>query len=140
MQEFVTNNIEETNQIAQDVAAKLEGGEVIALSGNWGVGKTVFVKALAVALGIKEEVTSPTFVLMKVYDIKHKNIRQFIHADCYRLDGAEDLKDIGLSDFLAEDSVVVIEWADKINNLPSNVINVKFDYINDTKRRIVIDD
>jgi tRNA threonylcarbamoyladenosine biosynthesis protein TsaE len=140
MQEFVTNNIEETNQIAQDLAAKLEGGEVIALSGNLGVGKTVFVKALAVALGIKEEVTSPTFVLMKVYDIKHKNIRQFIHADCYRLDGAEDLKDIGLSDFLAEDSVVVIEWADKINNLPSNVINVKFDYINDTKRRIVIDD
>ncbi len=140
MQEFVTNNIEETNKIAQDLADKLEGGEVIALSGNLGVGKTVFVKALAAALGIKEDVNSPTFVLMKVYDIKHKNIRQFVHADCYRLEAAEDLRDIGLSDFLEDNAVIVIEWADKINNLPSNAINVKFDYINDSKRRIVIDD
>ena len=140
MSEFITNNIEETNQIAKDLAAKLRGGEVIALSGNLGVGKTVFVKAVAAAMGIKEEVTSPTFVLMKVYDIKHKGIRQFVHADCYRLDGVEDLKDIGLSDFLEDDIVVVIEWADKISNLPSTVINVKFDYINDAKRRIVIDD
>lgn len=140
MQEFVTKNIEETNQIAKDLADKLQGGETIALSGNLGVGKTVFVKALAKALGIKEEVTSPTFVLMKVYDIKHKHIRQFVHADCYRLDGVEDLKDIGLSDFMEDNTVIVIEWADKISNLPSNVINVKFDYITDTKRRLVIDD
>ena len=133
-------NIEETNQIAKDLADKLQGGETIALSGNLGVGKTVFVKALAKALGIKEEVTSPTFVLMKVYDIKHKHIRQFVHADCYRLDGVEDLKDIGLSDFMEDNTVIVIEWADKISNLPSNVINVKFDYITDTKRRLVIDD
>ena len=140
MQEFVTKNIEETNHIAKDLADKLQGGETIALSGNLGVGKTVFVKALAKALGIKEEVTSPTFVLMKVYDIKHKHIRQFVHADCYRLDGVEDLKDIGLSDFMEDNTVIVIEWADKISNLPSNVINVKFDYITDTKRRLVIDD
>jgi len=140
MQEFVTNNIEETGKIAKILADKLRGGEVIALSGNLGVGKTIFVKALATALGIKEEITSPTFVLMKVYEIKHNGIKQFVHTDCYRLDGVEDLKDIGLSDFLAEDAVIVIERADKISNLPTNTINVKFDYINDTKRRIVIDD
>ena len=76
MQEFVTNNIKETNKVANDLATSLESGQLIALSGNLGAGKTVFVKALAVGLGISETITSPTFVLMKSYPVNYKQIKQ----------------------------------------------------------------
>ena len=69
MKEFITNNVEETIKIAKDLAQELKPGQVIALSGNLGAGKTIFVKALAEATGIKETITSPTFVLLKAYDL-----------------------------------------------------------------------
>ena len=140
MKEYISNNVEETGRIAQEVAKSLQGGEVLALSGNLGAGKTVFVKALAKAMGVEENITSPTFVLMKVYDVEVGKIRRIVHVDCYRLEGQEDLADIGLSDYLAFDnSVVVIEWADKIINLPDSTIKIKIENLEGDKRIIIID-
>lgn len=140
MKEYISENLESTEAIAQELADSLQGGEVIALSGNLGAGKTIFVKFLAAALGVKEEITSPTFVLMKVYSARVRDIRRLVHVDCYRLDGQNDLSDIGLEEYLSDPkSVMVIEWADKIANLPPHTINVKIDYVSDTKRRITID-
>lgn len=140
MKEYITNNAEETSKVAAEIAKTLRGGEILALSGNLGAGKTVFVKALAKALGIEDTVTSPTFVLMKVYDADYQDIKKFVHADCYRLEGKEDLSDIGLGDYLTlNNTVVVIEWADKLLNLPEHTINIKIDYIEEDKRKIVID-
>ncbi|MBT6691654.1 tRNA (adenosine(37)-N6)-threonylcarbamoyltransferase complex ATPase subunit type 1 TsaE [Candidatus Parcubacteria bacterium] len=140
MKEYISNNVEETGRIAQEVAKSLQGGEVLALSGNLGAGKTVFVKALAKAMGVEENITSPTFVLMKVYDVEVGKIRRIVHVDCYRLEGQEDLADIGLSDYLAFDnSVVVIEWADKIINLPDSTIKIKIENLEGDKRKIIID-
>jgi tRNA threonylcarbamoyladenosine biosynthesis protein TsaE len=140
MKEYISNNPEATEKIAQQLAGILKGGEVLALSGNLGAGKTVFVKALAKALGVKENITSPTFVLMKVYDLPGPKIKKFVHADCYRLEGKEDLIDIGLGDYLVSpETIVVIEWADKILNLPVNTINIRFDYLEDNKRQVRID-
>ncbi|MBU1202542.1 tRNA (adenosine(37)-N6)-threonylcarbamoyltransferase complex ATPase subunit type 1 TsaE [Patescibacteria group bacterium] len=158
MKEYISNNQKETAQIANDLADRLEGGELIALSGNLGAGKTVFVKALAKALKIKEQITSPTFVLMKVYDIhsvksshmrgaaepqfngvKHKKADKFVHVDCYRLRGQDDLYDIGLGDYLNYDNIIVaIEWADKIVNLPERTIRVDIKLLEGDKRKITI--
>jgi tRNA threonylcarbamoyladenosine biosynthesis protein TsaE len=140
MKEYLTSSPEATAKIAQQLASVLKGGEVLALSGNLGAGKTVFVKALAQALGVKENITSPTFVLMKVYDLPAGKIKKLVHLDCYRLEGREDLIDIGLGDYLASpEIVIVIEWADKVLNLPASTINIKIDYGQDNQRRIVID-
>ena len=142
MQEFITKNVKETNKVATDFANNLESGQLIALSGNLGAGKTIFVKALAASLGIKENITSPTFVLMKSYSVNYKKIKQLIHVDCYRLDGSEDLADIGLQDFLDDSqTLVVIEWADKLDNLPNNnLININIELLGQDKRKIIISD
>ena len=140
MKKYNINNREETEKVAQDLVSKLKSKTVIALIGNLGAGKTVFVKALAKELGVKENITSPTFVLMKVYNTKDQNIKKLVHVDCYRLDSQEDLIDIGLGDYLEEDNTLVaIEWADKIFNLPINTIKVTIENKGEEKRKIIIE-
>ncbi|MDP3986265.1 MAG: tRNA (adenosine(37)-N6)-threonylcarbamoyltransferase complex ATPase subunit type 1 TsaE, partial [Candidatus Veblenbacteria bacterium] len=82
---FTTTSASQTRALGTKLAGELKGGELLALTGHLGSGKTTFLKGLAKGLGVKDTVTSPTFVLMKVYPAKHKNIRTFVHVDCYRL-------------------------------------------------------
>ena len=139
MKEYIVNNQASTEKIATQLAKELKGGELLAFSGNLGAGKTVFVKALGRALGVRENITSPTFVLMKVYDAKHKKVNKFVHVDCYRLSMQEDLFEIGLSDYLNYDNIIVaIEWADKIANLPDTAIRIDIKLIEGDKRKITI--
>lgn len=139
MQEYLSKNSKDTEKIAQDLVGQLVGGELLALVGNLGAGKTVFVKGLAKALGIEDNITSPTFVLMKIYQTKHATIKRLVHIDCYRLEQLGDLEEIGLADYLHDpENVVVIEWADRISNLPKNTININIEYVNDQERRVKI--
>ena len=112
-------NLQETQKIAQQFALRLKGGEVIGLMGELGAGKTVFVQALAKALGVKEKVNSPTFVLMKIYPaLNHSSILNFVHVDAYRLKDSNELKNIGLLDYLGRpDTVTVVEWADRVKEI-----------------------
>ena len=117
MIKYLIKTEKETDQLAYKLANKFKGGEIIALEGDLGAGKTTFTKSLAKAFNIKKQITSPTFVLMKVYPIDHKQsaIKQFIHVDCYRLDNVQELFYLGIEEYLNKpDTVVVIEWADKI--------------------------
>ncbi|MFA5129025.1 MAG: tRNA (adenosine(37)-N6)-threonylcarbamoyltransferase complex ATPase subunit type 1 TsaE [Patescibacteria group bacterium] len=116
----VFKNEKETLAFAERFAQKLRGGEVVALIGELGAGKTVFAKGMASGLGIKERVQSPTFLLMKIYNVRpstglgHK-IKHLCHVDAYRLSDAVELVDIGILDWLGRaDTVAVIEWADKV--------------------------
>ncbi|MBT4209606.1 MAG: tRNA (adenosine(37)-N6)-threonylcarbamoyltransferase complex ATPase subunit type 1 TsaE [Candidatus Komeilibacteria bacterium] len=139
MKEYIAKNQAATEEIATKLATELKGGELLALSGNLGAGKTVFVQALAKALGIEENITSPTFVLMKIYDIEHQAANKFVHVDCYRLSTQEDLFEIGLGDYLNYDNIIVaIEWADKIANLPDTAIKIHIELIEDEQRKITI--
>jgi len=126
MQKVVTKSEKETYKFAKDFAKTLKGGEVIALIGNLGAGKTVFAQGLAAGFGIKEVVNSPTFVLMKVYKIQdpRSKIQDLIHVDAYRTHDPQELLDIGLADYMGQEGVVtVIEWADKVKPiLTKNVI------------------
>ena len=137
MKEYIAKSQAETEKIAKELVQKLQGGEVLALVGNLGAGKTVFVKGLAKALGIEDNITSPTFVLMKIYQSQHKKIKRLVHVDCYRLEKTEDLTEIGLADYLNDpENIVVIEWADRVVNLPKDAININIDYIEGQTRRV----
>ena len=138
---FLSKSEKETLAFAEKFAGGLRGGEVIALIGELGAGKTVFTKGLAKGFKIKERVQSPTFLLMKIYNVRpstslprrqagsgHK-IKNLVHVDVYRLSGAGELVDIGLLDWLGQPGVVtVIEWADKVAALLHNkkVIKINF--------------
>jgi tRNA threonylcarbamoyladenosine biosynthesis protein TsaE len=125
----------------------LKGGEIIGLIGELGGGKTTFVKGLAKGLGIRDLVTSPSFVLIKEYKIKSQisNLKSQIltHIDLYRLKNIEEIESLGLLDYLGKpDKIVVIEWAEKIKNMlekiPAKKIWVEFEYLNENKRKIKI--
>ncbi len=141
MSNFISKSEKETEKIAAKMAKKLRGGEVIALIGNLGTGKTVFVRGLAHGLSIKKSITSPSFVLLKQYKIpkpksqirdrfKNQNskfeIQYLIHIDAYKLKDEKDLIEIGTLDWLGkENTVTVIEWADKVKKiLPKDAIKI----------------
>ena len=143
---FIFKNEKETLAFAEKFAKKLRGGEVIALIGELGAGKTVFTKGLARGFGIRERVQSPTFLLMKIYDTKSRKtaktqrIKFLCHVDAYRLGGAAGLIDIGLLDWLGRaDTVTVIEWADKVQELlrGKKVIKIKMELGKKKEERIV---
>lgn len=139
MRSYKIITLAETKKLAITLANSLKGGEVIGLVGQLGVGKTTFVQFLALALGVKEKVLSPTFVLMKVYNTTNAKIRTMVHADAYRLNNSAELKNIGLEEYLGRnDSVVLIEWADKVKDiLPKDALIISFKEGVEKNQRIV---
>lgn len=120
------------------VASELVGGEVFALSGDLGAGKTTFSKGFARALGVEKQVTSPTFNIMKIYPIKNKKIRKLVHVDAYRLESVEDANSIGLDEIISDPtSVTIVEWPERIWGLIKNrAISIKFTFVSETNRKI----
>jgi tRNA threonylcarbamoyladenosine biosynthesis protein TsaE len=137
--EFTSESQEQTFNFGHQVGARLEGGEILLLSGPLGAGKTVFVKGICAALGIDEEdVTSPSFTLVNPYAGR----LQLYHLDLYRLDeGATAAHAVDLDDLLADEkAVIVIEWAERMGAypLPENVWQVTISGDGDDPRRIAI--
>ncbi|MFA5133513.1 MAG: tRNA (adenosine(37)-N6)-threonylcarbamoyltransferase complex ATPase subunit type 1 TsaE [Patescibacteria group bacterium] len=137
MKVFRTKSEKETQEVAINFAGRLSGGEVILLYGDLGSGKTVFVKALAKALGIMEVVKSPTFNLMKIYKIPPA--MHLCHIDAYRLKDFSELLDIGAGDFLGkENTISVIEWAEKAVGLKAKkIIKINIGHGKNDNERIV---
>ena len=137
---IITKSEKETMTLAEKFASQLEGGEVVALVGELGAGKTVFIKGLAKGLGVKQTITSPTFVLMKIYEVNKKNkIKNLCHIDAYRLKNGQELIGIGLNDWLSRSDVItVIEWADRVREiLPKKSIKIRLNYGKKEDERIV---
>lgn len=117
-----TGSERETLALARHFASKLRGGEVVALVGELGAGKTTFVRGLASYFGIREPVRSPTFTLMHVHCVPRSNVkcqmlgvRQLVHVDAYRIKNARELRAIGIEEYLGRpDTIVLIEWADRV--------------------------
>lgn len=122
---FISNSSQETEQAGKNLSAKLKGGDILLLAGELGAGKTSLVKGLANGLGIKNSITSPTFALMNIYDVRNTKttkIRKLIHIDTYRLKDEKELVEIGVEDYLGKpDTVCAIEWPEKIANLLKTV-------------------
>jgi tRNA threonylcarbamoyladenosine biosynthesis protein TsaE len=136
-----SHSIKETQKIAADLAHKIiktQKGVVVALEGELGAGKTVFVKGFAQALGIKSKIKSPTFVLMKKYKVS-KEVNLY-HLDCYRIGGHKDLKISEFKEITQEPhNIVLVEWAERIVEiLPEKHITVHIDHISENERKITI--
>ena len=138
---ITTKSEKQTLNLGKKFVLGLKGSETIGLIGELGAGKTVFIKGLAQGLGIKKTITSPTFVLMKIYSIlNHKSkILNFCHVDAYRLNSGQDLIDIGIKDYLNQkNTITVIEWADQVADiLPEKVIIVKLKMGQKKNERII---
>jgi len=140
MKEIISRSLEETQKIAKEWLADLsssikDGGKatVVGLSGHLGAGKTAFVKAVAQELGISETVTSPTFVIMKIYEIKKQSAPPFniswkrmIHIDAYRLDRGEEMEALGFADLIADPAnLVFIEWPENIKKAMMDIADLR---------------
>lgn len=127
--------------MGRKIGSSLEGGKILALTGNLGAGKTTFIQGLASGLGIKNKIVSPTFILMRQYD---QGLRQLKlrHLDLYRLENdiEKEVENLGLFDMWEDkDSIIAIEWAEKIKSLlPKETVFVNFENLDKNKRRITI--
>lgn len=139
---IITCSARETEEFGKKLAASLTAPVVLGLVGDLGAGKTQFVKGLALGLGIRAHIASPTFVLLKIYKIKNhqSSIHSLIHIDCYRLGNPSELLELGFAEFMHnKNSLIVIEWADKIKDiLPKNTLWIKFSYGKKLEERIII--
>lgn len=110
---FISNSPEDTIQFGREFARGLEAGDVIALSGEMGSGKTMLAKGICLGLGYSGTVTSPSYVKVHQYDCDP----QIIHADFYLINSAEEAMDLGLDEFYGESNIVMVEWAQSFKEL-----------------------
>ena len=127
---FTSKSLEDTRSLALVIAKNLFPGAVISLDGDLGAGKTTFTKSLSEGLGIKEEVSSPTFNILKCY---FNGILPLYHIDAYRLEDQINA-DIGLEEVIEGDGVCVIEWGKFIEELIFEPLNIKITIVNGTER------
>lgn len=132
---FVTKTAEETITLGKRIGEKLTPGAVLALEGTLAAGKTTITKGIAEALGITENITSPTFTLISEYEGR----LPLYHMDVYRLDSAEDFINLGTEDLLYGKGISIIEWSEKVRSeLPKSTITVSLEIQQDGSRIITI--
>ena len=123
----------DTIALAQNIESEKFPNMVICLDGELGSGKTIFTKGFADAMGIEENITSPTFTIIKEYEGE----LPLYHMDVYRLDGETD--GIGIEEYFSKNGVVIIEWASMIKDiLPEEYLSIKFKLLDENKRTIII--
>ncbi len=135
--EIITKNAEDTKELGRKIGSSIKGGEIFALSGNLGAGKTTFMQGFAEGLGYLGRLTSPTFILMRQYSLHEKTL---FHLDLYRFEKniKDEIDNLGVTDLWGrKENIMVIEWAEKIKEyLPEKTKWINFEIIGDTERKI----
>ena len=130
-----THDPEETFEVGRTIGMNAKPGQIYTLTGDLGVGKTVFTQGVAAGLGITEPVNSPTFTIIQEYE---DGRLPFYHFDVYRLDDISELENIGFYEY-TEDCVSIVEWADKFSDeLPDETLWIYLTRIDDTSRSITL--
>lgn len=133
---IIANNLKDTEKLGRIIAKCAEKGTVICLDGELGAGKTSLARFIAKELGVKGNIVSPTFTIIKEYEGR----LPFYHMDVYRIDSEDDMYDLGYDEYIYSEGVTVIEWSKLIEGiLPEERIKIEIKRINDTKREINID-
>lgn len=131
--------MEEASAFVQALRPQDGKATLVTLSGELGAGKTTFTKGIASALSVQEHITSPTFVIMKIYALEGQRFERFIHMDAYRLKGARHLKILGWEQLINDPrNLIVIEWPEMIAEaIPEDAIRIGLEYSDDTARHLV---
>lgn len=140
--EKILNSESETDKIANFLFQKIKNNpkknHVIALTGDLGSGKTKFTQLFAKKLGIKKNVLSPTFLIIKKYKIPLKNFKHLFHIDAYRLKNEEQLQKIGFNQLINNKNIIIIEWADKVKKIiPNSALWISFQHGINKNQRII---
>lgn len=119
----------EPGVFVSEISPKKDGATVVTLSGDLGAGKTTFTQGIAAALGVTETVTSPTFVLEKIYALTGQKWERLVHIDAYRLKGAHELGVLGWMELVADPvNFIVLEWPERVEGaIPEDAIKLKFE-------------
>lgn len=134
----VTRSRQETEALGFEFANRVKGGQVVAMKGDLGAGKTCFTSGFARGMGYDGEVNSPTFAIVNEYLGGRLDV---YHFDMYRVSGWEDLYTTGYFDYLEAGGVLIIEWSENIASaLPEDVITVTIENLSENERRITIED
>lgn len=141
-----STSLADTRKVAQNFLNSLKsrnGAIVVALHGDLGAGKTVFTKIIAEFLGVELEVTSPTFVIEKVYEIKEHKYGPFahlVHIDAYRLESSTEIKKLHWDEKIKDKkNLIVVEWPEKIEEvIPPDAYHLYFEFVDETTRKIEI--
>ena len=130
---FTSRSEDDTRELAENIESEKFPGMVICLIGELGSGKTAFVKGFAASLGLKDDITSPTFNIVKEYEDGEMPL---FHMDVYRLEETDET--IGFNDYFKSNGVTIIEWADMIEDkLPEERLEIKFKVIDENTRVLV---
>ncbi len=141
MKEFCIENIDE---IARDILAsvepKKENATVVTLSGDLGAGKTTLTQAIGKALGVKEAMISPTFVIIKNYSLIGQKFESLLHIDAYRLNDGNELAKLRFAEYLENPkNLIIIEWPERVADvLPQEVISYKIEHLDEANRSITL--
>jgi len=147
MLEIITKNEQETKKaaglLAQEIIKKplkTKGAIIIGLEGELGSGKTRFVQGFARGLGIRQRLTSPTFVILRRHAISDKQYANLYHIDCYRLGKSKELLDLDFKEITNNpQNIIIIEWAERVRKILSKgTIWIRFEIMSEKKRRIVV--
>lgn len=133
--EYRSSSPEETLQLGKRLGSRLRGGDVIAFRGGLGAGKTTMTRGIALGMGLKDDVSSPTFALVNEY----RGGLPLYHFDMYRVGGGLDLESTGFFDYLSDDCVIAVEWSENIENeLPKGSVTVELIPLSQDERVIKI--
>ncbi len=141
---LTTSSVEETMDLGHAIGSSIDEKTMISLSGDLGAGKTHLTKGIARGMGIREEVTSPTFAIIQEYKIEDKGLFQpldMYHFDLYRITDEEELYHIGYSDYLNKDALIILEWAQNVRAaLVPDRLDISLEYTGeDNKRKISLE-
>jgi tRNA threonylcarbamoyladenosine biosynthesis protein TsaE len=133
--EEIVNDEEATEDLGHSLASLFRAGDVVALHGELGAGKTCLVRGLARGLGVEKRlVSSPSFSLINEYP----GVIPLFHMDCYRLGLEEEIQELGLEEYFDGPGISVIEWAEKIRDLPEERLEISISILDESRRRIQI--
>lgn len=132
---YISRSPEETVELGRRIGERLRGGDIIAFRGGLGAGKTTMTRGIALGMGLRDEVSSPTFALVNEYRGKLK----LCHFDMYRITRALDLESTGFFDYLSDDCVIVIEWSENIaEELPQGYTVIELSRSDGDTREITV--
>ncbi len=144
MKTIISKSLKDTDEFAKewlDSLSPLENeATIVGLYGNLGSGKTTFTQALARHLGITEPITSPTFVIEKIYETKNTQFPRFIHIDAYRLEHGRELQMLNFEELATnKNNLIIIEWPENVKEIiPSNHIKISCEFMDETSRKFEV--